>query len=153
MTPIKNVFAIAKTPLSSRLKNLSELHDVLSKWRISYPENFRVDGYEKISPANPSQWIFFEINDFKENLYEGKDLLGVKLTGLDWNGIYYLSGATRSASVDLFIQNYQKCKGDPNQFFSLCFTKGKEGNRKKMRIELLSQDAYLSQGWFCKKFN
>lgn len=143
---------IEKIPLAQKLECVSQLFDYLKKWRLSNPSNFRIDGYKEISPANPSQWIFFAIDQFDESSYKGKDISGKDLNGTDWNGIYYLSGATRSSSIDFFLKSFQTCNGDPNQIFSLGFTKGKDGNRKKMRIELLSDDPYVNHGWFCKKF-
>lgn len=153
MTTLKIDLAVDKIPLSSRLANLDELYNAIKTWRKTNPKNFRLDGHQNISPANPSQWIFLEINNFSNSLNLGKDLSGASLTGSDWNGIYYLSGATRFSALNLFVSNYEKFNGDPNKIFTLGFTAGKEGNRKKMKIDLFSEDKNLGQGWFCKKYS
>lgn len=136
--------------MASRLKGIDELYKVLSEWRKSNPEVFRIDGHHSIGPANPAQWIFFEIDDFKDINFKGTEL-GKNVTGTKWNGIYYLTASTRAIAVDYFINTYET-KMKSSQIFNLTYTSGKEGIPSKRKIILKGASDEINSGWFCKQF-
>lgn len=138
---------IKKVPLVDIFTSLEDLYNYLSTWRKSN-KDFRIDGVPEPSPANPSQWIFFKIDSFSKGSFRGFEKSGKECTGEDWNGIYYLAGATRGESVLSFIKLYEKNSGDPNKIFELSYTRGKEGLPNKRRLDLLSDQ----DGWYCVKY-
>ena len=139
---------LEKKNLANCLESLESLFQYVNNWN-ALSSAFRIDGVKKISPANPSQWIFVKINNFDKSSYQGKEASGNSCTGEDWNGVYYLAGGTRVEALKYFLASYKKHKGDPNKIFSLRYTSGREGNPNKRRIELAE---YSGDGWMCLKY-
>jgi len=137
---------INKINMANRLKNIHELADYLRKWRTQNPNTFRLDGHHSIGPANPAQWIFFEMGEFSESDYNGLEL-GKPVTGCAWNGIYYLTAATQGQSIDEFLKLYHD-SSFPSEIFDLSYTTGKTGIPSKRRLNLKNTK---STGWFCKQ--
>ncbi|WP_034729768.1 hypothetical protein [Bacteriovorax sp. BSW11_IV] len=139
---------LSKVNLANCLESLDALYDYLNSWS-EIKNSFRIDGVENISPANPSQWIFFKIENFEKVSFDGVEKSGVSCDGTSWNGTYYLSGGTRSKSLLEFLNLYEKYDGNPNKIFNLAYTSGKEGFPNKRRIEL---NDYKEPGWNCLKY-
>lgn len=139
---------LEKKNLANCLESFEDLIEYISSWKDINSE-FRIDGVKGISPANPSQWIFFKIENFKKSAYKGEDTLGNQCDGTDWNGIYYLAGGTRSKALSHLLKKCNELNGDPNKIFELSYTNGKEGNPNKRRIELKDFDG---SGWNCLKY-
>ena len=135
--------------MAKRIKGLHELYIFLSNWRKSFPKSFRLDGKPFIGPANPAQWIFFEINDFSTQAYDGLEL-GKKVDGTAWNGIYYLTASTQAQAVQFFIDQYKHNKGDIHKIFKLSYTHGKENLPSKRKL-FLNASEEINAGWFCKQ--
>ncbi len=139
---------IEKVNLANCLNNLESLFNYTQAWSgLKY--EFRIDGVGDISPANPSQWLFFLIDNFELKSFNGEEITGRSCNGTDWNGIYYLAGGTRSVAVKFFINLHKEFSGDPNKIFELAYTKDKEGYPNKRRIELRG---FNKPGWNCQKY-
>lgn len=147
---MKTTSCIKQYNMASRLQNITELYSVLKSWRKEYPKVFRIDGHDAIGPANPSQWIFFEINEFSKDQFSGTEF-GKKIDGSVWNGIYYLTASTRGSSIDAFISSYEKTQ-TKNDIFQLAYTTKKEGIPSKRRLLLKNQNEEINSGWFCKQY-
>lgn len=135
--------------MANRLAGLEELNEYLSKWRKNYSNSFRLDGKPTIGPANPAQWVFFEVKNFEASAYSGLELRQA-IDGLKWNGIYYLTASAQASSIQEFLDLYKKHNGDPNQIFRLGYTVGKENISTKRKLFLQSSDE-INSGWFCKQ--
>lgn len=142
--------SIKKYNMSSRLNGVEELYKVLHAWRSSNPDTFRLDGHHSIGPANPAQWVFFEINDFTKKCFQGTEF-GKDVDGTAWNGIYYLTASTRGISIDHFITLFQKYSNS-SKIFELSYTQGKEGIPSKRKILLKDSNTDINAGWFCKQY-
>lgn len=140
---------IEKVNMTNRFMSLKEVYEYLLKWRTVFPRSFRLDGKPTIGPANPAQWIFFEITNFEPKSFKGLEL-GKEIDGTSWNGIYYLTASTQSQAVQFFIDQFEKYKGDPNKIFKLSYTQGKEGITSKRRL-FLNATEEINAGWFCKQ--
>ena len=143
--------AINQVFLKDALKSLDDLYHHLKKWRQENLEAFRLDGHHSKGPANPAQWIYFEINDFQESDYAGTDLYSKPVTGKDWNGTYFLTAGTRAIAVDHFIEAWEKSAA-AGKIFKLGYSPKKEGNPNKRKITLESEDKDAANGWFCKQY-
>lgn len=135
--------------MADRLKDTHALYEYLLKWRKEFPSAFRLDGKPGVGPANPAQWVFFEISDFSADLYSGAEL-GRSVNGTSWNGIYYLTAGTQSASVQVFLDLYSAGNGNLKEIFNLGYTPGKENLSTKRRLYLKADDT-INNGWFCKQ--
>lgn len=142
--------SITKISLKDRFKSLEELSVFLKKWRKDNPKTFRLDGHFAIGPANPAQWIYFEIQDFRSEDYSGKEGTSF-VDGKAWNGVYFLTASTRGNSIDYFIDSLGKSKSASN-IFDLTYTRGKEGIATKRKILLKSAPEEINSGWFCKQY-
>ena len=138
---------INKVSMANRFTSLNELAKYLKDWRNSNPKAFRLDGHHSIGPANPAQWIFFEISEFKPEDYKGLEL-NKPVDGTSWNGIYYLTAATQGLSIDAFLKLYE-INPNPSSIFELTYTNGKIGIPSKRRLELKNTE--VATGWFCKQ--
>lgn len=142
--------SIKKYNMASRLSNIKDLYTIFKEWRSGNPDTFRIDGHDSIGPANPAQWIFFEISDFCPNDFTGKEL-GKQIDGTSWNGIYYFTASTRSESIDYFLSQYKK-NDSVSSIFELSYTVNKAGIPSKRRLLLKGAPELINQGWFCKQY-
>jgi hypothetical protein len=145
-----NSKCIEQYNMASKLDGIEELHKVLAKWRKSNPDTFRLDGHDTIGPANPSQWIFFELQDFKESDFDGEEY-GKKVTGQEWNGIYYLTASVRGEAIDSFLKLYKIYKNS-SDIFKLTYTAKKEGIPSKRKLLIKDTPEEINLGWFCKQY-
>jgi len=143
--------AIKQVFLRDSLKSLDALYRHLKEWRNENLDAFRLDGHHSKGPANPAQWIYFEIQDFLEEDYAGLDIYKKPVTGADWNGTYFLTAGTRAAAVDKFIELYE-ATGRASVIFKLGYSPKKEGNPNKRKVTLQSEEKEAASGWFCKQY-
>ena len=140
---------ISQVSMKDRLKGVENLASYLGTWRKKNPQTFRIDGHDSIGPANPAQWIFFEITSLREEDFSGLEY-GKTVNGTMWNGIYYLTASTQGDAIDYFLDRVSSSKS-PSDLFLLAYTKGREGLPNKRKLFLKDASDYINSGWFCKQ--
>ena len=144
----KNLPPFEKIPLKDAL-GLNELFHKLRGWRDESPSLRRLDGRIN-SRANPSQYVYFYIDEFRQCDFSGIEN-EKKVSGLEWNGLYYLAGSVTSRSIDVFLESYERHSGDVGSIFELSYTSGKYGKSNKRRLFLKKSPDSINREWICKQ--
>lgn len=140
---------IDKIPLDRKIP-FSELIEYLKNWLKTHPKSFRLDGNNKIGPANPSQVIYFEIQDFRKESFNGLEY-GNEVSGEAWNGTYFLTAGCRRVAIQELVKLHTDFKGELSKIFELGYTKGQEGKPRKRRVFLKASEE-INSGWHCKQY-